>query len=120
VRAFEKAGVGEITFGLKGVLLACIYVFDSLQENITANIYEVYKKLAYEIDINVLTQRRVTDLISELNQLGILEGFNDFRGIKGRKKVITRITSKEQALEMLYKDERIEAIKDYSPSVFCR
>lgn len=104
----------------KAVLLACIYVFDSLQENITANIYEVYKKLAYEIDINVLTQRRVTDLISELNQLGILEGFNDFRGIKGRKKVITRITSKEQALEMLYKDERIEAIKDYPPSAFCR
>jgi cell division control protein 6 len=104
----------------KTVLLACIYVFDSLQENITANIYEIYKKLAYEIDINVLTQRRVTDLISELNQLGILEGFNDFRGIKGRKKVITRITSKEQALEMLYKDERIEAIKDYPPSVFCR
>jgi len=104
----------------KAVLLACIYVYDSPQENITANIYEVYKKLAYEIDINVLTQRRVTDLISELNQLGILEGFNDFRGIKGRKKVITKITSKEQALQMLYKDERIEEVKNYHPSVFCR
>jgi archaeal cell division control protein 6 len=104
----------------KAVLLACIYVYDSPQENITANIYEVYKRLAYEIDISVLTQRRVTDLISELNQLGILEGFNDFRGIKGRKKVITKITSKEQALKMIYKDERIEEVKNYPPSVFCR
>lgn len=104
----------------KSVLLSCIYVFDSPKENITANIYDVYQKVAYAIDMDTLTQRRVTDLISELSQLGIIEGFNEFRGIKGRKKVITKIASKEQALKTLYKDYKISEISRLSPSAFCR
>jgi archaeal cell division control protein 6 len=104
----------------KMVLLSCIYVFDSLKENITANIYETYQKIAYSLDADVLTQRRVTDLISELNQLGIIEGFNEFRGRKGRKKVITKISSKEHALKTLYEDDNINDISNIHPSVYLR
>ena len=104
----------------KTVLVSCIYVFDSMRENITSNIYSVYEKIAKALDIDVLTQRRVTDLLSELDQLGIIEGFNDFRGRKGRKKVISKITSKDKALDILYEDFRISMIKDINPSVFLR
>lgn len=104
----------------KIVLLSSIYVFDSLKENITANIYETYKQIARSLDIDILTQRRVTDLISELDQLGIIEGFNEFRGRKGRKKVIVKIYSKEQALETLYEDFIIKGIENIQPNAFMR
>ncbi len=104
----------------KAVLLSCIYVFESTKENITSNIYDAYVKISKAVDIDILTQRRITDLLSELNQLGIIEGFNEFRGRRGRKKVITKITSKEKALETLYEDYRIAMIKGIPPSAFIR
>jgi cell division control protein 6 len=104
----------------KAALLSCIYVFDSQKENTTANIYEVYRKLAHELGIDQLTQRRVTDLLSELSQLGIIDGFNDFRGRQGRKKVITKITSKNTALETIYRDYIFSEISEVPPSTFLR
>lgn len=104
----------------KAVLLSCVYIDGSSKENITSNIYSAYTKISTALGIDVLTQRRVTDLLSELNQLCIIEGYNEFRGRKGRKKVITKITSKEQALITLYDDFEISAIKDMHPSVFLR
>lgn len=104
----------------KAVLLSCIYVFESPKENITSNIYEAYVKISKAIDIDSLTPRRVTDLLSELDQLEIIEGFNEFRGRKGRKKVITKITSKERVLETLYEDYWIAMIKNMPRSAFLR
>jgi len=104
----------------KIVLMSCIYVFDSTKENITANIYSVYTKIARWSDVDILTQRRVTDLLSELDQLGVIEGFNDFRGRKGRKKVITKITSKEHILKTLYQDYKLKGIEDEHQSEFVR
>ncbi len=104
----------------KVVLLSCIYVFDSTRETITSNIYSTYVKICKALDIDILTQRRVTGLLSELDQLSIVEGFNEFRGRKGRKKVITKITSKEKALETLYKDYKICLIEGMPQSSFIR
>jgi len=104
----------------KAALLACVYVFDSPQETITSNIYGAYTKIAKAIDADVLTQRRVTGLLMELGQLGIIEGFNEFRGRKGRKKIISNITSKEKALETLYEDFELKIIRNVPPSAFLR
>jgi cell division control protein 6 len=99
-------------------LLACIYVFDSTWDNTTVNIYEIYKQIAYEVGIDVLTQRRVTDLLSELDQLGIIEGINVFQGRYGRKKVITKIVSKDLALETLYTDFSLKQVEDLPSNRF--
>lgn len=99
-------------------LLACIYVFDSTWDNTTVNIYEIYKQIAYEVGIDVLTQRRMTDLLSELDQLGIIEGINVFQGRYGRKKVITKIVSKELALKTLYKDFSLKQLEDLPSNRF--
>ena len=104
----------------KAVLLACIYVFDSTQENITSNIYRAYTNIMKSIDADVLTQRRITGLLMELDQLGIINGFNEFRGRKGRKKIISSITSKDKALETLYEDFEFKVIKNVPPGVFLR
>lgn len=99
-------------------LLACIYVFDSTWDNTTVNIYEIYKQIAYEVGIDVLTQRRVTDLLSELDQLGIVEGINIFQGRYGRKKVITKIVSKKLALETLYTDFSLKQLENLPSNRF--
>lgn len=99
----------------KTALLACIYIFDSGNENTTNNIYNAYRMLCDAIGIDTLTQRRMTDLLGELDQLGIIEGTIVFQGRYGRKKQITKITSKEHALETLYQDFRLKTIA-YIPS----
>lgn len=72
------------------------------------------------IDADVLTQRRITGLLMELDQLGIINGFNEFRGRKGRKKIISSITSKDKALETLYADYEFKVIKTVPPGAFLR
>ena len=101
----------------KTALLSCIYMYNSPMENTTNNIYGMYRILADKIGIVTLTQRRVTDLLAELNQLGIIEGVNVYQGRQGRKKIITKITSKEQALETLYQDYDLKTFSDESPSI---
>ena len=86
----------------KIALLSCIYVDNSPKENDTNNIYAVYRSICDRLGYDSLTQRRVTDLLSELDQLGIIKGSNFFKGRQGRKKIITKITSKEQALDVIY------------------
>lgn len=102
----------------KTVLLACIYVYNSPKENTMNNIYFVYSIICKAIEIDTLTQRRVTDLLAELNQLGIIEGMNVYQGRYGRKKIITNITSKEQTLETLYHDYHLKIIEEIPQSNF--
>lgn len=94
----------------KTALLACIYVDDIPKENDTNNIYTVYKAICQDVGIDILTQRRMNDLLSELNQLGIIEESKLFKGRYGRKKVITKISSKELVLKTLYQDFHLSDI----------
>ncbi|MFW5950359.1 MAG: cell division control protein Cdc6, partial [archaeon] len=57
----------------KIVLFAVILLEKNGVHNInTGEVFNIYKRLCEEIDADVLTQRRVTDLISELDMLGIV------------------------------------------------
>jgi cell division control protein 6 len=104
----------------KASLLACLYVFESNQECDTNNIYNVYSAICKEVLIDALTQRRMTDLLAELDQLGIIEGTIVFKGRYGRKKQITRIASKDHMLETLYQDFNLKNIKDVPRSTFLK
>ena len=58
----------------KIVLFAIILLEQNGVRNInTGEVFNIYKRLCEEIDADVLTQRRVTDLISELDMLGIVK-----------------------------------------------
>ncbi len=71
----------------------------------TGDIYDVYKDLCDKINLRPLTQRRVSDIIGELDMLGIINARIISKGRYGRTREITLSTSKEltQKIEVLLK-----------------
>lgn len=103
----------------KITLLACIYVFDNVhKENTTANVYNVYMRICTALDSDLLTWRRIVDLINELDLLGLISVIVKHGGRYGRQKQIVGISAKEQALKTLYNDYNIKLISEISPSKF--
>ncbi len=56
---------------------------------VTGDVYAVYRALCRQSGLDVLTQRRVSDLISELDMLGIINAQIISKGRYGRTKEIT-------------------------------
>jgi cell division control protein 6 len=74
----------------KLVLFATILLEENGVHSInTGEVFNIYKRLCGEIDADVLTQRRVTDLISELDMLGIVNAVVVSKGRYGRTKEIS-------------------------------
>ncbi len=88
----------------KLVLAACI----SLRRvpAYTGEIYNLYKFLCQEVSVDVLAQRRVTDLISELGVMGLINAADISKGRYGRTKEVTLAV-------LLIEEPRISVIKDY-------
>lgn len=63
-------------------------VDDKNKSFFTGDIYEIYKKLASEVGMKPLTQRRVSDIIAELDMLGIINARVVSKGRYGRTKKI--------------------------------
>ncbi len=58
----------------------------------TGEIYELYREFAKKIKIRPLTQRRVSDIVSELDMLGIINAKVISKGRYGRTREISLIT----------------------------
>ena len=58
----------------------------------TGEIYELYKQLAKKTNLRPLTQRRVSDIVSELDMLGIINAKVISKGRYGRTREISLIT----------------------------
>lgn len=102
----------------KTVLLACIYILDSGHKCTISTTYQVYRFLCAALDINILTQRWVTDLINELDQLGIIDSTLEYKGRHGRNRRILRVSSKKHSLEKLLEDFRMQPIAKIPPKEF--
>jgi cell division control protein 6 len=102
----------------KTVLLACIYTLDSGHKCTISTIYQVYRLLCAALDINILTQRWVTDLINELDQLGIIDSTLEYKGRHGRNRRILSVSSKKHSLEKLLEDFRMQQIAKAPPETF--
>ncbi|MDI6903342.1 MAG: ORC1-type DNA replication protein [Methanocellales archaeon] len=76
----------------------------------TGEVYKVYKDLCHKTDMAVLTQRRVTDLISELDMLGIVNAIVVSKGRYGRTKEISVSTPTEQTKSVLLEDYRLKSL----------
>lgn len=81
----------------------------------TGDVYETYRELSGTVGITVLTQRRVTDLISELDMLGIIHARVKSFGRGGRTKEIESSVSAAETKKVLEEDEVLQAIKNYRP-----
>jgi cell division control protein 6 len=78
----------------------------------TGEVYNIYKRLCEEIDTDVLTQRRVTDLISELDMLGIVNAVVVSKGRYGRTKEISLSVPIAETEAVLHSDSRLGDIDD--------
>jgi cell division control protein 6 len=77
----------------------------------TGEIYNVYKQYAHLIDIDILTQRRITDLISELDSLGIINAIVKSNGRYGKTKVISMQGSKQIIRHVLLQNYRLKSLE---------
>jgi len=65
-----------------------------------------------ELDLDVLSHRRITALIDEMSQLGILKQQVISKGRYGRKKIILSVTSKGLVKETLLEDYRLKPLAE--------
>jgi archaeal cell division control protein 6 len=70
-------------------LFGIILLFEKNKQQIfTGEIYELYKKLCLKTDLRPLTQRRISDILGELDMLGIINARVISKGRYGRTREI--------------------------------
>jgi cell division control protein 6 len=84
----------------------------------TGEMYNVYRQLCHHIDVDILTQRRVTDLMSELDMLGIVNAIVVSKGRYGRTKEISLSVPVENTRRVLLEDYRLRPLVDFKTSIF--
>ncbi|WP_101298027.1 Cdc6/Cdc18 family protein [Halegenticoccus soli] len=105
----------------KIVLFSIILLEKNGVRNInTGEVFNIYKRLCEEIDADVLTQRRVTDLISELDMLGIVNAVVVSKGRYGRTKEISLSVPIDETEAVLLSDSRLGDIENAQPFVQAR
>lgn len=98
------------------VVLYCMLLLDRSGHNIfiSGEISRIYKEVAHLLEIDVLTHRRITDLISELNMLGVINTRLVNRGRYGRTKEMWFDTNSDKIWEVIMEaaDGRLSLIKE--------
>jgi cell division control protein 6 len=79
----------------------------------TGELYCVYKKLCGKVGIDALTQRRVSDLISELDMLGVVNSVIISKGRYGRTREMRLESEPETLKKVLEEDYRLQTLKNY-------
>lgn len=79
----------------------------------TGELYDIYKNMAEKTGTTPVTQRRATDLISELDMLGIINARLISYGRGGRTREITTAVPIYNTKEILLQDESLAGLKDY-------
>jgi len=92
----------------KAVLFAVYVLANKGQRDIfTGECYNIYSDIAKSLSLDTLTQRRVSDLISELDMLGLINTTVISKGRYGRTKKIKLAVSKKQIGVILDDDVRL-------------
>ena len=79
----------------------------------TGEAYEIYKELCKKTRTDSLTQRRIADLISELDMLGIITARVISKGRYGRTREIKTSSSSEDITNILQEDDVLRGLADY-------
>jgi cell division control protein 6 len=99
----------------KVLLYSVVFLESSNVRGATSGeVYRVYKEICREIGIEPLTPRRITDLISELDMLGIINATIVNKGRYGRTKEITLSVPLESTKSVLLSDYRLSNLKDFT------
>jgi len=98
----------------KIVLMAGVIGIEAYEELNTGDLYNIYRDICREGGYNVLTQRRIADIISELDMMGILNARVISKGRYGRTRQI-EISMPSKIKEILERDSSIPRMKNYAP-----
>jgi cell division control protein 6 len=79
----------------------------------TGEVYEVYKELSKKTRTDKLTQRRIADLVSELDMLGVITARVISKGRYGRTRDIKMSSSADDIMKILREDEILKELSNY-------
>jgi cell division control protein 6 len=95
----------------KLVLYSIVLLEEQGTRNITTSaVYNMYKQLCPLVETDYLTHRRITDLIAELDMLGILHTIVISKGRYGRTKEITLSVYSGKLKSTLQQDYRLKVL----------
>ncbi len=77
------------------VLMAIFELAEKNEKMFTGDVYKVYREFCKKVNIEVLTQRRVSSIISEFDMLGLINARNLSRGTYGKTREIRSAIPKE-------------------------
>ncbi|MDP3397439.1 MAG: ORC1-type DNA replication protein [Methanoregula sp.] len=100
------------------LILFSMLILEKLGQNIftSGEVSRIYQDIAPTIQLDVLTHRRITDLISELNMLGVINTRVVSRGRYGRTKEMWFDSNTDKIREVVLKDSRLNGLKDLDAS----
>jgi cell division control protein 6 len=96
------------------LILFSMLILEQLGQNIftSGEVSRIYQDIAPSVELDVLTHRRITDLISELNMLGVINTRVVSRGRYGRTKEMWFDSNTSKIREVVLKDTRLNGLKD--------
>jgi cell division control protein 6 len=99
------------------LVLMCVVVLNEggMERLTTGDVYEKYKDLSRIVGLSVLTQRRITDLLSELDMMGIIHAKVRSFGRGGRTKEVDLSVPPHDIKKVLEEDDTFQALKNYKP-----
>ncbi len=80
------------------------------REFTTGEVYDVYRQLCRRVGMDILTQRRISDLISELDLLGIVNTVIVSKGRYGRTREITLNVQRNVVASVVLEDFRLRSL----------
>jgi orc1/cdc6 family replication initiation protein len=96
------------------LILFSMLTLEQLGQNIftSGEVSRVYQDLAPPLQLDILTHRRITDLISELNMLGVINTRVVSRGRYGRTKEMWFDANTTKIRDVVLTDPRLNGLKD--------
>ncbi|MDI6718657.1 MAG: ORC1-type DNA replication protein [Methanomicrobiales archaeon] len=91
------------------VVLYAMVLLDQMGKKIftSGEVVQVYREVAKLLDLDILTHRRITDLVSELNMLGVINTRVVSKGRYGRTKEMWFDANTARIRDVIYKDPRL-------------
>jgi cell division control protein 6 len=108
-RVFEV--VSTLPFHSKLVLMAILLGLKGKNTLTTGEVYEIYSSLTKKLGIESVTQRRVSDILNELDMIGVITAKVVNRGRYGKTKEVSIAANKDVVLKaIIEKDERLASM----------
>jgi cell division control protein 6 len=91
----------------KIILASCIINDSESLKSYTGEIYNRYKECCKQLGVDILSQHRVAELLSELSAVGLINALTISKGRYGRTKEVSLAVKAKSAWEVLMEDYRL-------------